>query len=65
MIPWMVAFQIPLSMEFLRQEYWNGLPFSSLGYFPDPGVELRTPELAGGLFATESPGKAQEGTKET
>ena len=61
----MVAFQIPLSMEFLRQEYWSGLPFSSPGNLPDPGVELRTPELAGGLFTTESPGKPQEGTKET
>ena len=27
--PWTVALQAPLSMGFLRQEYWNGLPFSS------------------------------------
>ena len=27
--PWTVALQDPLSMEFSRQEYWNGLPFSS------------------------------------
>ena len=26
--PWTVAFQDPLSMEFSRQEYWSGLPFS-------------------------------------
>ena len=26
-IPWTVACQAPLSMEFSRQEYWNGLPF--------------------------------------
>ena len=25
--PWTVAHQAPLSMEFFRQEYWNGLPF--------------------------------------
>ena len=25
-IPWTVALQAPLSMELLRQEYWNGLP---------------------------------------
>ena len=25
--PWTVAHQAPLSMEFSRQEYWNGLPF--------------------------------------
>ena len=26
-IPWTLAFQGPLSMEFSRQEFWNGLPF--------------------------------------
>ena len=25
--PWTVACQMPLSMEFSRQEYWSGLPF--------------------------------------
>ena len=28
--PWTVACQAPLSMGFPRQEYWNGLPFTSL-----------------------------------
>ena len=28
-IPWTVAHQAPLSMEFSRQEYWSGLPFPS------------------------------------
>ena len=28
-IPWTVASQAPLSMEFSRQEYWWGLPFPS------------------------------------
>ena len=27
--PWTVACQAPLSMGFLRQEYWNGVPFPS------------------------------------
>ena len=27
--PWTVAYQAPPSMEFSRQEYWNGLPFPS------------------------------------
>ena len=27
--PWTVARQAPVSMEFSRQEYWSGLPFSS------------------------------------
>ena len=29
MTPWTVACQAPLSMEFPRQQYWNGLPFPS------------------------------------
>ena len=28
-----------LSMEFLRQEYWSGLPFPPPGALPDPGIE--------------------------
>ena len=27
--PWTVAYQVPLSMGFSRQEYWSGLPFPS------------------------------------
>ena len=30
-IPWTVACQAPLSMEFSRKEYWSGLPFPSPG----------------------------------
>ena len=33
--PWTVAHQLPLSVGFSRQEYWNGLPFSSPGNLPD------------------------------
>ena len=29
-IPWSVAHQAPLSMEFSRQEYWVAIPFSRL-----------------------------------
>ena len=32
--PWTVARQAPLSMEFSRQEYWNGLPIPPPGIFP-------------------------------
>ena len=48
-----VARQAPLSMEFSRQDYWNGLPFPPLGDLPDPGVEptsLLSPVLAGRIF---------------
>ena len=37
-IPWTVAHQAPLSMEFSRQEYWSGLPFSPPGDLPNPGI---------------------------
>ena len=45
--PWTVALQAALFMEFSRQEYWNGLPFLSLGIKPMP------PALAGRFFTTE------------
>ena len=38
--PWTVACQTPLSMEFSRQEYWNGLPCPPPGDLPDPGIEI-------------------------
>ena len=34
-----IAHQAPLSMYFSRQEYWNGLPFPTLGDLPDPGIK--------------------------
>ena len=30
--PWTVAHQAPLSMEFSRQEYWSGVPFTTPGH---------------------------------
>ena len=38
-IPWTVAGQAPLSVEFSRKEYWSGLPCASPGDLPDPGIE--------------------------
>ena len=35
----------PQSMGFSRQEYWSGLPFSSLGDLPDPGIKPASPTL--------------------
>ena len=55
--PWIVACQTFLSMRFPRHEYWSGLPFSSLGDLPNPGIKSTSPALAGGFFATEPPGK--------
>ena len=34
-----------LSVKFSRQEPWSGLPFSSPGDRPDPGIEPRSPTL--------------------
>ena len=51
---WSVACQALRSVGFPRQEYWGGLPFLSPGDLPDPGTELVSLALAGGLFTTES-----------
>ena len=37
--PWTAACQVPLSMEFSRQEYWSGSPFPFLGDLPDPEIK--------------------------
>ena len=58
---WTVACQIPLSMRFSRQEYWSGLPFSSPGYLPDPGIKPVSP-AKGGFFTTEPRGKSSSKT---
>ena len=60
MTPWTVAYQVLPSMGFSRQENWSGLPFSSPGDLPDPGIEpvsLASPALAGGFLTTVPPGK--------
>ena len=58
-----VACQDPLSMEFFKQEYWQGLPFATQGNLPDPGIEhasLASPPLTGRFFTTVSSGKTNE-----
>ena len=37
------AHQAPLSMGFSRQKHWSGLPFSTPGDLPNPGLELKSP----------------------
>ena len=51
--PWTEAHQASLSMEFSRQEYWNGLPFPSPTYLPNPGTTPRSPALQAGALWTE------------
>ena len=36
---WTIAHQVPLSLWFARQEFWNGLSFPSLGDLPGPQIE--------------------------
>ena len=53
--------QAPRSMGFSQQEYWRGLPFPPPRSLPDPGIRPTSPvspELAGGFFAAEPPGKS-------
>ena len=40
-----VAHQATLSIEFSRQEHWNGLPFPSPRGLPDSGMEARSDSL--------------------
>ena len=59
-IPWTVAHQDPLSMEFSRQEYLCKLPFPTSEDLPQPGIEtasVASPALAGRFFTTVPPGK--------
>ena len=42
-------------MEISRQEYWNGLPFASLGDLPHSGIEPTSSALEGKFFTTEPP----------
>ena len=39
-------------MGFPRQKYWSELPFPAPGDFPDPGIKLSFPALAGRFFTT-------------
>ena len=56
--PRTVARQAPLSMGFLRQENWSGLPCPPPGDLPNPGIKptsFVSPALAGKFFTTASP----------
>ena len=54
---WTVAYQVPLSMGFSRQEYWSGLLCSPSGDLPNPWIapaSLMSPALTGGFFTTST-----------
>ena len=54
---WTVAHQAPLSMGFLRQEYWSGVAIPSPWDLPDPGIELRSSALQADFLPSEPPGR--------
>ena len=58
-----IAHQAPLSMEFSRQDYCDGLLFPSPGVLPNPRIEpmsLKSPALVGGFFTTSTTWEAQK-----
>ena len=55
--PWTIAYQALPSMGFSRQEYWSGLPFSSPGDLPEPGIEPWSPAFQADTLTSEPPGK--------
>ena len=59
-----VARQTPLSLQFFRQEYWNGLPFPSLGDPSDPEIKSAgvQPQLIQGIRRRDGIGEGQETT---
>ena len=62
--PWNAAHQAPLPVEFSRQGYRGGLPFSAPRDLPNPEMELRSlisPALAGGFFTTSTTWEAHQG----
>ena len=56
-IPWIIAWQVPLSMGIPRQEYWSGLPFPFPGELPDPEIDPRSPTVQADALPTELPGR--------
>ena len=57
MIPWTVACQAPLSMEFSKQEYWSAQPFPSPGDIPNQEIKSRSPALQADSLPYEPSGK--------
>ena len=56
--PWTVAYQASLSMDFSRQQYWNGLLFPSPRDLPNPRIEPRSPTSQTDALPSEPPGKS-------
>ena len=55
-IPWTLACQIPLSIQFSWQEYWSGLLFPSPGDLLNTGMETGSPALQADSLPSEPQG---------
>ena len=65
-IPWTLAHQAPLSLEFSRQEYWNRFSFPSPGDLTNHGIKPKSPvspALANTFFTSVPPGKPSKTMK--
>ena len=60
--PWIIAHQIPLSIEFSRQEYWSELPLLSPQDLPGPGIKPVSPALQTDSLPSDPPGKSMQKT---
>ena len=56
-IPWTVACQAPLFMEFSRQEYWSGLPLLYPGDLLNTGIKPMSLTLQADSLVSKPPGK--------
>ena len=66
-IPWTIACQAPLSMEFSRQEHWSGVPFPLPRDLPNSGIKPEfpgSPTLAGRFFTISAPERVGPGQEE-
>ena len=59
-IPWTVLLPGSFIHGFSRQEYWSGLPFSSPGNLPNPGIELRSPTSQADSLPSKPPGNPKK-----
>jgi len=57
-MPWTIASQALLSMEFFSKN--TGIVLPSLEDLPDPGIELGSPALLADSLPSEPPGNLQK-----
>ena len=60
--PRTVAYQVPLSMEFSRQEYWSGLSSPSPSFHEAPGILIiskKQPERVSAVYKKPVPQRTQ------